>query len=68
MTLMHPFSKCGFPKKLSPLQDEKWIANIHENINDSMKAIEATKDDISRVIGENNLQLLRSYLDEYSKS
>jgi hypothetical protein len=32
-------------------RDEKWIANIHENINDSMKAIEATKDDISRVIG-----------------
>src|ERR1700690_444916 len=48
-------------------KDEKWIANIHENINDSMKAIEVTKDDISRVIGENNLQLLRSYLNEYSK-
>jgi two-component system NtrC family sensor kinase len=48
-------------------KDEKWISNIHENINDSMKAIEATKDDISRVIGDNNLQLLRSYLDEYAK-
>ena len=48
-------------------REEKWIANIHENISDSQKAIEATKDDISRVIGENNLQLLRSYLDEYSK-
>jgi len=48
-------------------KDEKWITNIHENINDSIKAIEATKDEISRVIGENNLQLLRSYLDEYSK-
>ncbi|MGO9378739.1 MAG: ATP-binding protein [Dissulfurispiraceae bacterium] len=48
-------------------KDEKWIVNIHENINDSMRAIEATKDDISRVIGENNLQLLRRYLDEYSQ-
>lgn len=48
-------------------KDEKWIANIHENINDSRKAIDATKEDISRVIGDNNLQLLNSYLDEYSK-
>ena len=48
-------------------KDEKWIANIHENIDDSRKAIDATKEDISRVIGDNNLQLLNSYLDEYSK-
>ncbi|MGO9612598.1 MAG: ATP-binding protein [Dissulfurispiraceae bacterium] len=47
-------------------KDEKWIANIHENINDSMQAIEATQDDISRVIGAKNLQLIKSYLDEYS--
>jgi two-component system, NtrC family, sensor kinase len=47
--------------------DEKWLINIHENIGDSMKSIDATKEDLIRVIGDNNLQLLRSYLDEYSK-
>ncbi len=46
--------------------DEKWIVNIHENIDSSIQSIEATKEDISRVIGENNLQLLKSYLNEYS--
>ncbi len=47
--------------------DEKWLVNIHENIRDSMKSIDTTKDDLIRVIGDNNLQLLKSYLDEYSK-
>ncbi|HTZ18761.1 MAG TPA: ATP-binding protein [Dissulfurispiraceae bacterium] len=46
--------------------DEKWLVSIHENIKDSMKSIDTTREDLIRVIGDNNLQLLKSYLDEYS--
>ena len=46
--------------------DEAALFEIRDKINNTMESIEAVKNDISRAIGENNLETLQDYLKHYS--
>jgi len=47
-------------------KDVAALLDIKEKIENTMKSIEMVKSDIVKAIGENNLQLLKSYLKKYS--
>jgi two-component system NtrC family sensor kinase len=46
--------------------DETALFEIRDKINNTMESIEAVKNDISRAIGESNLEKLQDYLKSYS--